>query len=272
MSLVITGASGHLGRLVTAELQGEDLILLTRTPDALDVPGADVRHFDWDRPSPEAFAGGTRMLLISGDKVGRRVAGHKAAIDAGVAAGVSFIAYTSIPNPSDNNPIAVAAEHRATEEHIRASGAEWAFLRNNIYFEIQAGAMQGALASGRLVTNGGPVGFVARADCARAAAAVLRGGDHAGREYDITGSEALGPAELAALFGELGGKEVELALVDDDAYAAGLAEHAGMPQAVAEIYATFGKGARLGYSAVVSPAVRELTGREPLSIREVLTA
>ena len=51
MSLVITGASGHLGRLVTAELQGEDLILLTRTPDALDVPGADVRHFDWDRPS-----------------------------------------------------------------------------------------------------------------------------------------------------------------------------------------------------------------------------
>ena len=127
MSLVITGASGQLGRLVTAELlktvDPSQLILLTRTPDALDVPGADVRAFDWDAASPEAFAGGERMLLISGNEIGRRVEGHKATVDAAVAAGVGFIAYTSIPNPSDSNPIVVAPEHRATEEHIRASGA-----------------------------------------------------------------------------------------------------------------------------------------------------
>src|SRR5215213_8499128 len=123
MSLVITGASGRLGRLVTAELEGEDLILLTRDPDALE--GADVRRFDFHAASPEAFAGATRMLLISGSEVGTRVPGHKAAVDAAVAAGVEFIAYTSIPNPSDSNPIAVAAEHRETEEYIRASGAAW---------------------------------------------------------------------------------------------------------------------------------------------------
>ncbi len=120
------------------------------------------------------------------------------------------------------------------------------------------------------MTNGGPVAFVARADCARAAAAVLAGGDHDGREYDITGSEALGPVELAALFAELGGKPVEAVQVSDEEYASGLVEHAGLPEAVAAMYATFGTGARLGYSAVVSPAVRELTGSDPVTPREAL--
>jgi NAD(P)H dehydrogenase (quinone) len=272
MSLVITGASGQLGRMVTAELQGEELLLLTRSPDELDVPGATVRRFDFHQASSDAFAGGKRMLLISGNEVGNRVPGHKAAVDAAVAAGVEFIAYTSIPNPSDNNPIAVAAEHRETEEHIRASGVAWCFLRNNIYAEMQIPALQGALATGRLATNGGPVAWVARADCARAAAAVLRGGDHDGREYDITGPEALGPVELAALFAELGGKPVEPLLIDDDEFAANLVKRAGMPEEVAALYATFGTGARLGYSAVVSPAVRELTGRAPVSLREALSS
>jgi hypothetical protein len=43
-----------------------------------------------------------------------------------------------------------------------------------------------------------------------------------------------------------------------------------MPDVVAAAYATFGTGARLGYSAVVSPAVRELTGNDPLTLREAL--
>lgn len=276
MSLVITGASGQLGRLVTAELlktvDPRELILLTRSPDALDVPGADVRAFDFHAAQPDAFAGGTRMLLISGSDVGTRVPGHKAAVDAAVAAGVGFIAYTSIPNPSDNNPIAVAAEHRATEEHIRASGAAWAFLRNNIYAEMQAVALKAALATGKHITNSGPVSFVARPDCARAAAAVLAGGDHDGREYDITGEVAYGPVELAALFAELGGTPVEAVQVSDEEYASGLVKHAGLPEAVAAMLATFGTGARLGYSAVISPAVRHLTGQDPVPVRDVLAS
>jgi NAD(P)H dehydrogenase (quinone) len=275
MSLVVTGASGRLGRLVTAELlktvDPSELILLTRSPDALDVPGAAVRAFDWGDAHPGAFAGGERLLLISGPDIGARVEGHRAAIDAAVAAGVAFIAYTSIPNPSDSNPIVAAGEHRATEEHIRASGARWAMLRNNIYGEMQAPALQSARATGRLVTNGGPVGFVARADCARVAAAVLAGGDHDGREYDVTGPEALGPDELAALFSELGGTRVEPVLVSDEEYASGLVKHTGLPDELAAVLATFGEGARLGYSAVVSPAVRELTGSDPLTLREVLS-
>ena len=209
-----------------------------------------MRRGDWDEPATlvEAFAGGDRLLLISGDKIGARVAGHLTAIDAARAAGVGFVAYTSIVNPSDTNPIAVAAEHRATEEHVRASGAAWCFLRNNIYTEMMKRGMEQALATGKLVTNGGPVGLVARADCAAAAAAVLAGAGHEGREYDITGPAAVTPEDLAAIFSELGGRPVAVEYVGDDAVVAAM----GLPEPIARVYASFGTGARLGYSAVVT--------------------
>lgn len=275
MSLVISGASGQLARSVIDALDDpSQLILVTRDPDALDVPGAQVRHGDWERSETleAAFAGGEKLLLISGPKVGERVPGHKAAIDAAVAAGVRSIAYTSIVNPSDSNPIAVAAEHRATEEHLRASGLGWTMLRNSIYADLQINAMQVALATGTHVTNAGDgrTSYVAREDCARAAAAVLETEGHDGREYDITGPEALSAHDLAALFSEVGGKPVQPVLVDDDAYVQGLVQHAGFPEPVAKVYATFGIGARRGYSATVSSTFQGLTGREPQPVRAVL--
>ncbi len=274
MSLVISGASGRLARAVIAALDPSQLILVTRDPGVLDVPGAQVRHGDWEQPETleAAFAGGEKLLLISGPKVGERVPGHKAAVDAAVAAGIRSIAYTSIVNPSDSNPIVVAAEHRATEEHIRASGAGWTMLRNSIYTDLQAGSLQTALATGRHVANSGAgrVSYVARDDCALAAAAVLRSDGHDGREYDITGPEALSAHDLARVFSDIAGKSVEAVLVDDEAYAAILVEHAGFPEPVAKAYTTFGTGARLGYSASVSATFKALTGREPTTVREVL--
>jgi NAD(P)H dehydrogenase (quinone) len=283
MSIVITGASGHLGRLVAeAVLEQDDpseVVLVTRDPSRLaDFAGrgADVRAGDFTDPGSlaDAFAGATKVLIVSTDQIGSRVAGHKAAIDAAAAAGAQSIAYTSAINPSDSNPIVVAHEHRETEEHLRASGARWTMLRNSIYTEILLVGAGAALATGRHITNEGDgrVSYVARADCAAVAAAVLTRDGHDGKEYDITGPEALSARDVAALYAELGGRPVEAVLVDDEAYAAGLVEHAGMPEPVAQAYTTFGIGARRGYSAAVSTTVAELTGREPASARDVLAA
>jgi NAD(P)H dehydrogenase (quinone) len=283
MSIVITGASGQLGRLVAeAVLERADpsqVVLVTRDPSKLsDLAdrGADVRAGDFgDRASLDsAFAGATKVLIVSTDQIGVRVPGHKAAIDAAAAAGAQAIAYTSGINPSDSNPIIVARDHRATEEHLRASGVAWTMLRNSIYTEVLLAGAGAALATGRHVTNEGDgrVSYVARADCAAAAAAVLTTDGHDGREYDITGPEALGAPDVAGLYAELSGRPVEPVLVDDDAYAAGLVEHAGMPEEVARAYTTFGIGTRRGYSAPVSSAVADLTGRQPTSARDVLAA
>jgi NAD(P)H dehydrogenase (quinone) len=285
LSIAVTGASGHLGRSVTEHLLDEqgiapaDLILITRSPDKLAERaerGVTVRAGDFADPAslPAAFAGAKKALIISTDQVGTRVEGHKAAIDAAVAAGARSVAYTSGINPSDSNPIGVVWEHRATEDHLRATAPGWTILRNSIYTEILAGAAQAAIASGSHVTNSGDgrLSYVARDDCAAAAAAVLAGDGHDGRIYDITGPTAISEDEAAELFSAPSGKPVEVVHVDDDAYTAGLVEHAGMPQPVAEVYATFGTGARRGYGAPVSTTFRDLTGREPAAVRDALAA
>lgn len=279
MSIVVTGASGKLGRLVAEAVLGRtrDVVLVTRDPSKLGdlaARGAEVRRGDFGDPGTlaSAFAGATKVLVISTDRIGERVPGHKAAIDAAVAAGARSIAYTSGINPSDSNPIVVMSEHRASEEHLRASGAGWTMLRNGIYAELLAASASAALASGRHVSNDGDgrVSYVSRADCAAVAAAVLTGDGHDGKEYDITGPAALSAHDVAALYTELGGKPVAAVLVDDDAYVAGLVEHAGMPEPVARAYATFGIGARDGYSGPVSTTVADLTGRAAVSASEAL--
>jgi NAD(P)H dehydrogenase (quinone) len=285
MTIAITGASGHLGRRVTEILIAEhgvapgDLVLITRSPDKLAevaARGAQVRHGDFDDPAslPSAFAGADRALIISTDLVGTRVPGHKAAIDAAVRAGATSVAYTSGINPSDSNPIGVMWEHRQTEDHLRATAPGWTMLRNSIYAEILLGGFEAARASGSHVTNEGDgrVSYVSRDDCAAAAAAVLATDGHVGKVYDITGAAALSPGEVAALYAELAGRAVELVRVDDEAYAAGLVEHAGMPREVAEVYASFGTGTRHWYSAAISDTLLRLTGRAPTPARDVLAA
>jgi NAD(P)H dehydrogenase (quinone) len=283
MSIAITGASGRLGRLTAEALLDKvdpsEVVLVTRNPDALAelaARGADVRAGDFDDPASleAAFAGVDRLLLISASVIGARVAQHRAAIDAAVGAGVRSVAYTSIGNPSHSNPGAAARDHRETEEALLASGLAWTFLRNGIYAEMLLLDAAPALASGKLLTNHGDgrTAYVSRADCAEAAAVVLTTDGHDGKAYDITSSDALSQADVAALFAELGGRPVEPVHLDDEAWVAAMVEHAGMPEPAARAYATFGIAARRGYLGAVSQTLPELTGREPASVREVLEA
>jgi NAD(P)H dehydrogenase (quinone) len=278
MKIAVTGASGHLGRAVAEGLlevlDPADVVLVTRSPEKLADLDADVRHGDFDQPDmlATAFAGVDRLLLVSTDVIGARVPGHLTAIAAAADAGVAHVAYTSMGNPSDDNPAIAAADHRATEDALRASGLGWTFLRNGIYAEYQADPAAAAIASGTLLTNAGlgRSGYVSRADCAAAAVAVLTTDGHEDKVYDITGPEALDAHDLAALYGELGGREIQVALVDDEAWVAAMVEHAGLPEADARMYATFWTAQRQGYAAVVTPTVERLTGRAPASLREVL--
>jgi NAD(P)H dehydrogenase (quinone) len=283
MSLVITGASGHLGRrtaellLDTPGVDPADVVLITRTVDKLDdlaARGAVVRHGDFADPAtlPAAFAGATRVLIVSTDVVGARVDGHRAAIEAAEAAGAQLIAYTSIPNPVDANPAGVVPDHKATEEAIAASGVPYAFLRNALYSEYRVPEAQAAIASGQFHHNMGEgrTAYVSREDCAAAAAAVLAGGEeHANKAYDITGPELLGGDDLARIYGEIGGVEVRAIAVDDDAFAAGLVA-AGLPEVAAPLLVSFGVAIREGQLDALSDDVQRLTGRAPRSVADVV--
>ena len=102
MSLVVTGASGHLGRLTVQALldRGTEparIVATARTPEVLDdlaALGVDVRRADYTDPQSlkEAFLGAERLLLISSSEFGVRVAQHRNVVDAARDAGVDLIA------------------------------------------------------------------------------------------------------------------------------------------------------------------------------------
>lgn len=283
MTIGISGAAGQLGRATTdlllERVEPGDLVLVTRDPAQLDAyaeRGASVRRGDYDDPEGlrEAYRGVDRLLLISGADVGRRVEQHAAAIAAAKDAGVGRIAYTGIVNPTEANSAAAAPEHRGTEEALLASGLEWTMLRNGIYADLTAQGLTQSIAAGKHVYNSGDgkTSYVARADCAAAAAVVLSGDGHANQAYDITGPEALSGADLAALASELSGTPVEAVAVDDDTFVGILVEYAGLPEPVAQFIASFGRAGREGQLATVSNAVEDLTGRPARPFRDVLEA
>jgi NAD(P)H dehydrogenase (quinone) len=285
MSIVVTGASGQLGRLVTQDLLERvppaELVLVTRHPEALEdfaARGVDVRRGDFDDPGSlaGAFAGAEKALVISTglDALGRRVAQHRAAIEAALAAGVRHLVYTSISNPVEGNPQGtVTDENRETEELLRASAPAWTILRNGIYSEVQVAPGSLAVAHGKIYTNAGEGRMrpVSRRDCAAAAAVVLTTGGHEGQIYDITGPDSISQSDLAALLAEVGGRAIKVHNVNDRILTWGMTK-AGMPKPIARQIADFGKAIREGYYDVTESAVERLTGEPPRSLREVLIA
>jgi NAD(P)H dehydrogenase (quinone) len=282
MSIVITGASGHLGRatagMVLERMPASEVILTTRHPEEISdlaARGAEVREADFERPETlvGAFEGGEKLLLISTDAVGVRVDQQRAAIEAAGKARVRHVIYTSYLNPVEDNPAAVTADHRETEAALRESGLAWTALRNGLYAEYQVPAGAQAIATGRLVHNNGDgeTAYVSREDCAAAAAAVLSTEGHEGEAYDITGPRPLSQDDVAALLSEVSGRPVEAVAVDDEKFVQGLAA-SGMPEPAARSIATFGRAIREGFISEASGAVENLTGRPPRSLREVFEA
>lgn len=282
--LLVTGASGHLGRRVLAHLldtlriDPARLIAVTRDPAklaGLSPRGVEVRRGDFEDPPSlaSAFAGASRLLLISTDTLdrpGARLAQHRSAIAAAKAAGVKHIVYTSMPDPADS-PIPFAPDHRQTEETLAASGLGWTVLRNAWYFENLAMSLPGVLATGKWVTSAGNgrIANLSRDDCARAAASALASSSAASTVYDITGPAALTTAEIAATVSDVLGRPIELVHVSDEALVAGMVA-AGLSEPMARIWASFDTATRFGKFAKVTGDVEKLTGKRPQAFRDFL--
>lgn len=294
MAIIVTGATGAFGRAATAllleKISPAELILTTRKPEQLAelaARGVSVRKADFDYPETlaAAFAGGDRMLLISTARVGTRVGQHENAVQAAVKAGVRHIVYTSVMGADKPaNPAIVKLDHRATEEIIEKSGANWTFLRDSQYSEaIAMAVIPPALAAGSLPDNchDGQIAFVSRDDCVASAVGVLTQGGHENKAYDITGPELLSFPKAVAMASELAGKPIAYRPVTDDEMFAyfdslGVPRHASDDPARGPIpwssddMVTFGQSIREGYFNVLTDHVKMITGRNPRPLRDVL--
>ncbi|PKV79123.1 NmrA family NAD(P)-binding protein [Nocardia fluminea] len=268
MTVAVTAAGGQLGRLVVEALldAGERPVAIVRDPGKvadLAARGAQVRQASYDDPAAldAALAGVDRVLLISGNEFGKRVAQHTNVLRAAERAKVRLLAYTSIPR-ADSNPMLLAAEHRGTEEVLAGAAVPTVLLRNSWYWENYTGAAANAAESGVLygAMAQGRVSGAARADYAEAAARVLTGEGHEGRVYELGGDEALTGADLAAAVAEAKGSPVRYADLSKDDYAAAL-RAAGLEEQYAAALADADAGIGEGLLEVTTGDLTKLLGR-----------
>ncbi|MGW0517286.1 SDR family oxidoreductase [Crossiella sp. NPDC003009] len=276
MTIVVTGATGQLGRLVVKHLltkvPAEQVVGSVRTPAKGADLGIQLREGDFDRPETlvAAFAGADKLLIIStdGDSAAERVRQHANAIEAAKAAGVKHIHYTSLTS-ADTATIVLAQTHGPTEELIKASGIPYTILRNNWYFENDLGTIAGALATGVLATSskGGRFAPAAREDFARAAAAVLTTDGHQNTTYELGGPESYSYADFAKLVAEASGKDIAYAEVTPEEARAGMLG-AGLPAGLVELIVDFYRALGQGELDVPRGDLEKLIGQPAVSLRE----
>ncbi|RMP33937.1 SDR family oxidoreductase [Pseudomonas coronafaciens] len=269
--IVVTGATGQLGRLVIEQLlvriPAGQIIAAVRSPDKaadLSALGVQVRHADYSQPATldSAFAGAEKVLLISSSEIGQRLSQHKAVIDAAKRAGTKLLAYTSVLH-ADASSLGLAKEHRETEDYLRASGLSFALLRNGWYTENYTAGIPGALAHGAMMgcADEGRISSASRLDYAEAAAVVLTSEeDQSGRVYELAGDESYTLAEFATELSKQSGKPVPYANLTQTGFEAALIQ-AGLPDFVANLLADSDAAAAKGALFDDSRQLSRLIGR-----------
>ncbi|MFF7900337.1 SDR family oxidoreductase [Streptomyces sp. NPDC088817] len=280
MSIVVTGATGHLGRHVVEQLlekvPADQVVAVVRSPEkAADLAERGARIAVADYNAPESFEGlfsaGDKVLLISGNEFDKgRVRQHRVVIDAARAAGVALLAYTSAPGPLK---AALADDHRGTEEALLASGLPYVLLRNGWYHENYTEQLAPVLEHGTVVhaAGEGRISSASRAEYAAAAVAVLTGEGHENRTYELGGDEAWSLAEYAAELSRQTGRTITARPVTVEEFA-GVLAGAGLPGPIAAILAGVDASIEKGELVVTSGDLSRLIGRPTSPVSEAIAA
>ena len=275
--IAITGATGQLGQHVIESLlktvPASQIVAIVRNPakaTALSQQGITVRQADYSDEAAftTALQGIDKLLLISSSEVGQRAVQHRNVINAAKAAGVKFIAYTSLLH-ADTSPLGLADEHVATEQMLAESGIAYALLRNGWYTENYLASAPAALEHGVFIgaADEGKIASATRADYAAAAARVISEDGHAGKTYELAGDAGWTLSQLAAELAKQSGKKVVYQNLSEADFAAAL-KGVGLPAGLADMLADSDTGASKGGLFDDSHTLSKLIGRPTTSLAD----
>jgi len=280
MRVVVTGATGHLGRLaadalVRRGIAASDIVTAGRNPDRLDAlasNGFAVAPIDYDDPASlrKSFDTAGKLLLVASSEFGRRAAHHRKAIEAARDVGVGLIVYTSLA-AAGRNSSGLSAEHRETEESLRSGGSAFVLLRNGWYMENFTALIGRYRRQGRIVgaSGTGRISAATRADLADAAARVLTSAGHEGATYELGGDNAFTMAEFAAELSRQTGEDVSWHNMPADEYEQFLAGK-GYPAAAAALWAGVERSLGADELLVDGGDLRRLIGRPPTDMARAI--
>mgnify|MGYP003575439536 FL=1 len=277
MKIGITGATGHLGRIVVNKLKekiaADNIVALVRSTQKASDLGVEAREADYDQPGTldSALAGIDTLMLISGSEVGKRASQHHNIIEAAKKNGVKYIIYTSLLR-ADTSSISLAAEHLATEDALKNAGIPCTLLRNGWYTENYTGSIPGAIAGGAFIGSAGEgkISTASRADFAEAIVAVLTSTGHEGKVYELAGDEAWTLGDLAAEISRQTGKNIPYVNMPEAEYAAALASF-GLPEPLAKAIAGWDVSASKGDLYDDTHTLSRLIGRPTTSLSQVVS-
>lgn len=275
MNIAVTGATGHLGRIVIKKLRGKgSVIALARNPAKAGDLGVEVRPFDYDqRSGMEAALGGVETLvLISASEVGKRAAQHRNVIQAAQAAGIKRIIYTSLLR-ADTSAISLAGEHKATEDMLLASGIPTTILRNGWYTENYTASLGGSLAAGAIVGSAGDgkLSLATREDYAEAVVAAVFDPSMDGNIYELAGDEAVTLADYAAEVSRQTGRQIPYRNLSESEYA-GMLVSFGLPDELARAIASWDGAAAQGALFDDGHRLSQIIGRPTTPLSDAVKA
>ena len=278
MKTGVTGATGQLGRLVVEKLKEKGLsssiVALVRNTEKAAELAVEAREFDYNNPAKlvDALKGIEKLILISGNELGKRAEQHANVIEAAKKAGVKWVVYTSLLH-ADTSSLSLAPEHYATEKALQASGLTYTILRNGWYTENYTGSVAGAVAAGAFIGSAGDgkISSAARADFADAAVAVVTSAGHENKVYELAGDSSYTLADLAAEISKQSGKAIPYNNLPETEYAK-ILKSFGLPEMFADAIASWDTGASKGDLFDESHQLSKLIGRPTTPLSETVKA
>ncbi len=267
--ILVTGASGTVGREVVKALAaaGADFKAAYRSRPEKVPDGVQTVAVDFDRPETigPALAGADTVFLLS-----NMVEPEKRVVDEAKRAGVKRIVKLSVNGAADES-FTFAKWHRGVERHIEASGLPWTFLRPSGFMQNFFNYMGDSIRKeGAFYTATGPKGAGAHIDArdiGAVAARVLTGKGHEGKAYELTGSKAISYDEAARVLSQAVGREIRHVAITPEQFRQG-ALAMGMPAPYVDALVDLDRAYSTGTLLQVTPAVRELTGRDPIAFEQ----